>query len=1031
MEEDLPRTINNNFRIRLIMLGLIGVAVLALLGIYQSGIGAASYTIDDQSLINTPQLKNDNILSFLIHAFRFPEYHLDFYPLRDLSYWVDIHVFGAKFLPGESLTLFRLHNFFLFFLLGIFVYLFMIERELDNPVNRFLFFIWLIHPYHAELMLWVSARKDLLGLIFTISFFICYSKFWRTKKNRWIFLALLAGLFALLTKNILSLLLLGFGAVGLIFTARKTWRSKQQLLVAGLLHVLLHALLFFSGLAATIGSSYFYSTINDMRFAYTVNYRISASLAALGRMSWGWVYPPVNSIDVFNWGDWAHRNQEFIPVGIFVLGSLLWGLLWSWKKRDRSLAFFILLFLASYLPISGLAFPHRNFYSVRYFEFPSLILLFLAMTRLQKLTITPHQALRRIFSVALIGIFGMQFLESKYWRSPEAVIHKAIMRDSDNPSLLAQLDLFSPLKGSGLTCRPEEIGPNGSLSWYPMISRNNLFDDRSGVFEQWLREHSKRHSRHFNEITEFQFDLAALLRGNSQKHLDFTQIPEGFLAYPYHRLLLMAGLCLANETQRLNKWKEIFYSHFLADPIMIHNFSLRAESSVQGQLLRCFPIDIRKAFTNQKWKSAVQKQLSNPLFSWWLGSLQAGASGVRNGCGFSNANGYDCGSTMDQAAMIQLYIELYNKTAEPGFLSEALLFAENGNQMCALRGEVSRPCGDGKAQGTWILALLKMILVNPDFDLRNHLLKQLALLPSQLTLNDEWDFFEIYRSYYLGFLVFPESRQQTFFEKWESLALTQKIVSKDQAQHYQILFKCVYHGECPSTSQSTKRILKTRSLQVSASLQELVNSSEKTKNHFEVHLENANKKADLPINIGRISMASCQGNAMTNNFDLEEFNRYLENYQAGKFNEYPKPFFYSNEGDNFAPLLLATFNVFFAPVFGCAHWEILGEPLTPLQRFTSVNREKSPTQKRRPLFLLSQLLDGNRSLRLWMVNNTEKTMSLVPRGDCPFLHGPKTITITPFQSGEYYLNLKNNFQWIDLTHCAFEDRDHRLYPVHP
>lgn len=100
--------------------------------------------------------------------------------------------------------------------------------------------------------------------------------------------------------------------------------------------------------------SRFYSTLQDMCLSLSLGIQLRAAFSTLGQ-----AWDSVNAIDVCNWGEWASLNAHFLLPGIFFLLGFLFLLKKIFSKNQKVVS-------ASLIPISGLIFDHRNFYSTRY-----------------------------------------------------------------------------------------------------------------------------------------------------------------------------------------------------------------------------------------------------------------------------------------------------------------------------------------------------------------------------------------------------------------------------------------------------------------------------------------------------------------------------------------------------------------------------------------------------------------------------------------------------------------------------------------
>ncbi len=95
----------------------------------------------------------------------------EFLPLRELSYWFDITLFGL------SPSAFRLHNIFLYLLclplvygttLGLWRYFRPADAASAPWAAATITALFALHPSHAEEVVWISGRKDVLSAMFSL-----------------------------------------------------------------------------------------------------------------------------------------------------------------------------------------------------------------------------------------------------------------------------------------------------------------------------------------------------------------------------------------------------------------------------------------------------------------------------------------------------------------------------------------------------------------------------------------------------------------------------------------------------------------------------------------------------------------------------------------------------------------------------------------------------------------------------------------------------------------------------------------------
>lgn len=115
-------------------------------------------------------------------------------PLTTLSFATEIHFFGMK--PA----VFHFNNILLHVLCTLLVFIFLRSLGMSLFISLAAALLFGIHPMRVESVAWISERKDVLYSLFFLLSMISYIKYYSGKKVVFYFLALLAFVFALLTK---------------------------------------------------------------------------------------------------------------------------------------------------------------------------------------------------------------------------------------------------------------------------------------------------------------------------------------------------------------------------------------------------------------------------------------------------------------------------------------------------------------------------------------------------------------------------------------------------------------------------------------------------------------------------------------------------------------------------------------------------------------------------------------------------------------------------------------------------------------
>jgi len=316
------------------------LGLFTLLTLYAPGLHEEFFNIDDRSLIAIPQVRAGFDFELLKTWFT-PGAHIDFYPLRDISYWADVHCFGGD-VGGADAIVFRLQNFAWVFTSAVALAL-ILGHFLENlRIGVWISCFWFIHPIHSELLMWPSARKDCMALALGLISVVQYIKSYETEKKRFAFLALFFFVLSLLSKATFSLLPLCVPVVAIAMRDSRIFKKQS-------VRVWLPALIL--GVAFAFFQSRFYTRVNDMRFFYPPTYRVQGAMTALGRIILGLILPRYNAVDVETWGDWVSRNLMFLPMGVAFFGASLGLTIYAVGKRINALLYSMFGFWLLYLPV--------------------------------------------------------------------------------------------------------------------------------------------------------------------------------------------------------------------------------------------------------------------------------------------------------------------------------------------------------------------------------------------------------------------------------------------------------------------------------------------------------------------------------------------------------------------------------------------------------------------------------------------------------------------------------------------------------
>ena len=338
----------------------------------------------------------------------------EFLPLRDLSYWFDIHLFG----PTPSVL--RLHNFYLYLCcfplvygatLGFWRY-FRPADEASAPwAAAAVTALFALHPAHVEAVVWVSGRKDILSCLFAL--FALWLTFIAKRERRLSSLYAAATLLALLAAILSKATAVAVAPV-IILLWLIFWREiplparrKSQLLwpLAGLLLAALTAVIFTAS-----------STVKDpIYFGAEAITRMLAVLGWLARLS---ISPESRH---FYYPVFEDAYLSFrIALGVAVLVAAAAGTVAILRKKYSLEGFAAVTFLLLCMPYTQLLpYDTDSLVSDRFLAlavWPVSLLLVALTWRLRPV----HRA---VLLIAIALVWGFQTMERpRDWRNFETLI---------------------------------------------------------------------------------------------------------------------------------------------------------------------------------------------------------------------------------------------------------------------------------------------------------------------------------------------------------------------------------------------------------------------------------------------------------------------------------------------------------------------------------------------------------------------------------------------------------------------------------
>ncbi len=393
-----------------LMLMLLGTLVS--IAAYFQAIDSPFINDDNPYVVENIKLSSLNIFE-LWRLFTEPYNPYEFLPLRDLSYWLDISLFGL------NSSAFRLHNIALYLLCIPLVYSITLKlwryfRPMDGentPLAAALVTVlFVVNPSHVEAVVWVSGRKDLLSAMFSLLaiWFALKSKRESGLSQNYAIVTLVALLAAMLSKASAITVAPVIGMLWVMFWRDQPKQERRQIFLLWPLASLLLAgaiLAVFMGSSSAKATAYF-GVEAITRMLAVVGWLVRLAVSPENRH---FIYP------VF--------ADPYLPLMV-TLGAaacivVVSSLFVTLRKRSLS-GFALISFFLFCLPyIQVIPFQTHSLVSDRFLNlavWPAALLIVALSWRLRS-------RYRNLFLFSLILLWGFQTVErSRDWRTYEELL---------------------------------------------------------------------------------------------------------------------------------------------------------------------------------------------------------------------------------------------------------------------------------------------------------------------------------------------------------------------------------------------------------------------------------------------------------------------------------------------------------------------------------------------------------------------------------------------------------------------------------
>lgn len=276
-------------------------------------------------------------------------------PLSLTSFWLEYNLFGFNSAVSHLI------NLFLHLICATLVY-FVAEFFLAKGLPAFFAAaLWSLHPLQVETVAWVLERRNLLYGTFYFASLLAYIKFLQTQRQRYIAVATVLMVFSGLAKTLAFFLPFNWLLIDWLKARSFSFKLITEKMAAIIVAAAMVAVMFYGAQASVAGSGA--GAINLQLASYNMSFYIGKALL------------PVNLSPTYE----MHTGT----AGLFTNGPLYLTLIlllafWAGRK-NKLVAYALLFYFFTILPLSGLVRVGYKFYAVLHFMYVALFGLVLAV----------------------------------------------------------------------------------------------------------------------------------------------------------------------------------------------------------------------------------------------------------------------------------------------------------------------------------------------------------------------------------------------------------------------------------------------------------------------------------------------------------------------------------------------------------------------------------------------------------------------------------------------------------------------------
>lgn len=365
------------------------------------------------------------------------------HPLTWMSYMAEVSFFGGG---TKAPSVHHWGNLLLHLACVLIVYAIMRTLALSPLPAMLMAMLYAVHPIHAEPVSWISARKDILSGVFSLSAIWIYllhqkriatdAAGWRAKTSRWGPLLFIVFLVLALTSKPSSVVVPLLMVVAYGFLQRDEYLPANPIPVFTRKLLSLWPCLLLVLVASCIAVGLQHSGSHGQTIDHqSVFDRLVYLPALLGFYGWRIIFP------------WGLVFDYPMPTGLSLVGFYILGMLmvvgvllaWRWRRAVPGLALGGLWFLICLLPVMGFFYVGTSFSSDRYL-YLALVGPAIALARTLE---SRKEMLGGVLLAALAVLVGFNVYlahqQVAVWKNDETLFSHAVQHEPR--SLAAQTNL--------------------------------------------------------------------------------------------------------------------------------------------------------------------------------------------------------------------------------------------------------------------------------------------------------------------------------------------------------------------------------------------------------------------------------------------------------------------------------------------------------------------------------------------------------------------------------------------------------------